>query len=147
MYVADDINHRIVKLDPELGPARRMGQLRLGPGQLAFPRALASDPAGDTYVADTANDRVEVFDPSGTFLRTIGAPRARIPGAFVAPRGVAVDPTGRLYVSDTDDNRILSFAPGGGAFLGAWTATGGYKPGYYEPQGIAFAADGLGVCR
>ena len=27
------------------------------PGQLAFPRALASDPAGDTYVADTANDR------------------------------------------------------------------------------------------
>ena len=35
------------------------------PGQLAFPRALASDPAGDTYVADTANDRVEVFDPEG----------------------------------------------------------------------------------
>ena len=35
------------------------------PGQLAFPRALASDPAGDTYVGDTANDRIEVFDPVG----------------------------------------------------------------------------------
>jgi hypothetical protein len=46
-----------------------------------YPRALASDPAGDTYVADTANDRVEVFDPAGNYLRTIGAPASP-----VAPR-------------------------------------------------------------
>jgi tripartite motif-containing protein 71 len=55
-------------------PPRRQAQRRSSPssangaasapnrGSWPFPRALASDPAGDTYVADTANDRVEVYD-------------------------------------------------------------------------------------
>ena len=134
-YVADDINHRIVKLNPGLGFAGEWGGFGSEPGQLAFPRALAADPAGDTYVADTANDRVEVFDPSGAYLRTIGA-SARATAAFVAPRGLAVDPTGRLYVADTDNNRIELFSQGGGALLGVWSSAGGHKPGFAEPSGI-----------
>ena len=78
---------------PQLGFAGAWGGFGSKPGQLAFPRALASDPAGDTYVADTANDRIEVFDPSGDYLRTLGISGAR-PGALTAPRGLAIDPTG-----------------------------------------------------
>ena len=111
VYVADDLNHRVVKLTPAArrSPARGAATARK-PGQLAFPRAIASDPAGDTYVADTANDRVEVFDPNGNLLRTIGI-SARGPGQLTAPRGLAVDPTGRLLVSDTVGNRVELFAP------------------------------------
>jgi len=67
VYVADDINHRIVKLNPQLGYVTEWGGFGLQTGQLAFPRGLASDPAGDTYVADTANDRVEVSTQKATF--------------------------------------------------------------------------------
>jgi tripartite motif-containing protein 71 len=136
VYVTDDIDARVVKFDPQLAFAGAWGSFGSKPGQFEYPRALASDPAGDTYVADTANDRVEVFDPDGDYLRTIGV-SARGAGALTAPRGLAVDPTGRLLVSDTDGNRVEAFAPGTDAYVGEWSATGGYHPGLYMPAGIA----------
>ncbi len=105
------------------------------PGQLAFPRGLASDSEGDTYVADTANERIEVFDSNGDYLRTLGA-SARGPGELTAPRGLATDPTGRLLVSDTIDNRIEAFAPGSDAYSGSWTVAGGHSASFGEPAGI-----------
>ena len=105
------------------------------PVSSAFPRALASDPAGDTYVSDTANDRIEVFNPEGVYLRTIGI-SARGPGELTAPRGLAIDPTGQLLVSDTVGNRVEAFAPLTFAYTGAWTATEGHPVGYNEPAGI-----------
>lgn len=35
-------------------------------GQFNDPRAVATDAAGDVYVADGLNNRVEKFDSSGT---------------------------------------------------------------------------------
>jgi tripartite motif-containing protein 71 len=140
-YVADNNNHRIVKLTPELTGtfAGVWGGPGSGPGQFAFPRALASDPAGDTYVADTANDRIQVFDPSGNFLRSWGA-SGRGAGVLTAPKGLATDPTGRLFVSDTVDNRLELFAPASNAYVGAWTTAGstpGGRPiGFAGPTGI-----------
>ncbi len=145
VYVADNINQRIVKLTPQvvLGqPAPQLafdeawGGVGSKPGQLAFPRAIASDPAGDTYVADTANDRVEVFDPNGNYLRTIGT-SAEEPGELTAPRGLAIDPSGRLLASDTVGNRIETFSPGTDAYAGQWTLAGGYSASFYMPAGIA----------
>src|SRR5262249_14750154 len=105
------------------------------PGQLAFPRALASDALGDTYVADTANDRVEVFDPNGNLLRTIGIP-VRGPGQLTAPEGLALDPTGRLLGSAPTADRVEAYAPGRGAFAGQWTLAGGRSTHFDAPAGI-----------
>ena len=63
-------------------------------------------------MTDTANGRVEEFDPEGNFLRTIGT-SGRGPGQFVDPEGVAVDPSGSVFVSDTTDNRVERFAADG----------------------------------
>jgi len=52
VYVADNNNHRVVKLTPQLAFAGAWGGLGSKPGQLTYPRAIASDAAGDTYVAD-----------------------------------------------------------------------------------------------
>jgi DNA-binding beta-propeller fold protein YncE len=135
VYVADDINHRIVRLNPDLSFADAWGEFGSKPGQLGFPRALASDSGGDTFVADTANDRIQVFDSGGNLLRVFGI-SARGPGQMTAPRGLAIDPSGRLLVSDTVGGRIETFAAGDGAFAGAWTLTGGYRPGFSRPAGI-----------
>src|SRR5271163_584275 len=40
-------------------------------GDFAFPYGLAVGPTGLVYVADTDNDRVQVFSPTGTFLSSI----------------------------------------------------------------------------
>jgi DNA-binding beta-propeller fold protein YncE len=90
-------------------------------------------------VADTANDRIEVFDPNGAFLRTIGI-SARGPGQMTAPKGVAIDPTGRLLAVDTDGNRVDLFAPGTYAWSGQWTAAPG--PNLYAPTGVGVDAGG-----
>src|SRR5215217_5104840 len=49
------------------------GSSGAGPGQLSFPGAIAIDPGdGEVFVADTGNNRVQVFGPTGTFLRQFG---------------------------------------------------------------------------
>ena len=41
-------------------------------GELSAPEGVATDAAGNVYVADLSNNRVEKFDSSGNFLRTWG---------------------------------------------------------------------------
>ena len=43
-----------------------------GAGQLAGPRAVAVDSAGNVYVVDSGNNRVEKFDSTGQFLLMFG---------------------------------------------------------------------------
>ena len=92
-------------------PARGAASAR-NPGSSRSRARWRAIPAGDTYVADTANDRVEVFDPERHATCARSAPPRAVPGALTAPRGLAADPTGRLLVSDTVGNRIELFAPG-----------------------------------
>ncbi|PKO22545.1 MAG: hypothetical protein CVU38_08945, partial [Chloroflexi bacterium HGW-Chloroflexi-1] len=42
------------------------------PGELSAPADIAVDAAGNVYIADTGNHRVQVFTPGGTFLRGFG---------------------------------------------------------------------------
>ncbi len=88
-------------------PGAATGQT--GPARLSA-RAGGRRP-GDTYVADTANDRIQVFDANGDYLRSIGA-SARDLAVLTAPRGLATDPTGRLFVSDTVGNRVEAIRAG-----------------------------------
>ena len=54
------------------------------------PTSVACDAKGRVYVADYMNDRVQVFDPDGKFLKTIRSPK---------PTRVQVDPrNGEVYV-------------------------------------------------
>ncbi|NLX49483.1 MAG: hypothetical protein GXY82_06365 [Methanospirillum sp.] len=40
-----------------------------GDGEFNYPSGIAVDGAGNVYVADTDNNRIQVFDAEGTFLR------------------------------------------------------------------------------
>ena len=83
-----------------------------GPGELNDPRGVAVDAAGNIYVADTMNHRIQVFDAAGTPRLMIGSLGSDA-GQFNEPRGIAVDRAGNIYVADTWNARIVKLDPEG----------------------------------
>ena len=69
------------------------------PGEFDLPRAVAADAAGNVYVADFRNGRIQEFDSSGSFLRVIGTGGGH-GGEFNFPEDVATDAAGNLCVAD-----------------------------------------------
>ena len=91
-----------------------------GKGQFDNPRALAIDSAGNIYVADTGNGRVQKFSPNGTFVTRIGP--------FDAPNGIAIDRAGNICVTEVGSkHRVQKLGPDG-TFIAVW-ATALYGPG------------------
>ena len=67
---------------------------------LSEPRGLAVDQSsGDVYVVDAADDRVEIFEASGTFVKAFGA-KGTGDGQFTEPTEVAVDNSGGITEGD-----------------------------------------------
>ena len=70
-----------------------------GSGQFRFARDLTADGAGNIYVADTENQRVQRFSKDGAYLGELdSAPSG--PAAFGNTLSCAVDGAGNLYVMD-----------------------------------------------
>ena len=81
-------------------------------GQLAAPEGVVMLRNGTIYVADTGNDRIQVFH-NDTFVRVIGSPGSG-PGELSAPTGIHVHREGgMIYVADTGNDRIQVFHPNG----------------------------------
>jgi DNA-binding beta-propeller fold protein YncE/mannose-6-phosphate isomerase-like protein (cupin superfamily) len=108
--------------------------------QFAQPSALAVDPKGNVFVADTNSDRIQKLSPGGKVLAHWGS-KGRGPGQFLRPQGIALDRQGNIYVADTYNHRIQKLSPAG-RFLAQW-GTSGVKDGeFLFPRGIA--VDGHG---
>jgi uncharacterized protein (TIGR03663 family) len=100
---------------------RLLAQQEIGePGELTNPTGVVVDDEGNVYVADTQNHRVQIFDPQGDLIRTIGGPSfGSGPQQFYEPRGLAIDAQSNLYVADTWNARIVKFDPDG-QWLASW---------------------------
>jgi uncharacterized protein (TIGR03663 family) len=114
-----------------IAPDRAFGEAGVGSGQFAEPRGLATDAAGNLYVADTKNSRIQVLEPNGQFLRAIGAPGSA-DGQLKEPCGVAVGADGTVVVADTWNHRVARFAPDG-TWLGVWTDK---DRGFFGPRAV-----------
>ncbi len=123
IYVADTWNHRVVVLDPQGTVVRELGQKgvitdtadspdpNVDTGRFYGPRGVAvSD--GEIYVADTGNERVQVFAQDGTFLRTFGGAGVA-DGKLTEPTGIAIGPDGNVWVSDSGNSRLSVFTKQG----------------------------------
>ena len=120
--------------------------------QLLSPQGLATDAAGNVYIADSGTARV-VKVSGGALSRAAGGGTLAADGVpatsaqLTAPSGVAVDSSGVLYIADTPAARVrkvsggaISTAAGGGSTLGDnGPATSAQL---LEPQAVAVDAGG-----
>src|SRR4029078_8158421 len=66
---------------------------------MMYPSGLDVDASGNAYIADTGNDQVVAFGPSGSRLWRVGVRGTKAPGRFSNPRDIAYI-AGQLYVAD-----------------------------------------------
>ena len=99
------------------------------PGDFAAPTNVAVDKDGNLFVTDTLNDRVEVFDAEGAFVRTFGK-NGDGPGDFTRPKGIAIDCDGHVWVADANMNRLQVFTPEGDLRL--MVGQFGWLPGQFQ---------------
>ena len=96
VFIADGYNNsRVVKLDKHGRWLKTWGERGTNPGQFNTLHSIANDDAGNIYVADRSNRRIQVFDHDGTFLRqfTIDVPYDKEPNVLVgAMPGPGADP-------------------------------------------------------
>jgi DNA-binding beta-propeller fold protein YncE len=155
VWVADHTNQRVQKFSYDgrlLGVFGRNGgdgSPGSGPGEFFEPRGLSSDAAGNIYVAEMVNHRVQVIDNEGRFLRAWGKGGmggleqvGYAFGEFRLPYQTAVDDKGRVWVTDTDNERVQVFMADGQFVkaFGASNADGtiGTDPGEFaKPYGAA----------
>jgi DNA-binding beta-propeller fold protein YncE len=78
-------------------------------GKLEAPAQISLDAAGNLWVADRGNNRVQQFGPDGQRLVAFGE-RGAGPGQFINPTGVSINCNGMLTVTDTKNNRVQQFA-------------------------------------
>jgi DNA-binding beta-propeller fold protein YncE len=86
------------------------GSVGSGDGQFSNPAGVATDAAGNVYVADFGNHRIQKFTGTGVYLTQWGSFGSG-DGQFSTPRGVATDVDGNVYVADQGNHRIQKFGP------------------------------------
>ena len=71
-------------------------------------RGVAVDEQGFIFVADSGNNRIQIFNPDGTFLRAFGR-WGQNDGEFKGLEGIAVNSKGNILVADRENHRIQIF--------------------------------------
>jgi len=114
LYVADVQLDQVLVYDADsLKLVRKIGTTGHNhelttPGDFAKPSGMAVDADANLYVCDTLNNRIEVFDADGKFIRAFGK-AGDGPGYFSRPKGIAIDGDGHIWVADGMQDRVQVF--------------------------------------
>ena len=121
---------------------RTWGSPGSGEGQFNVPNGISVDSAGNVYVADFYNNRIQKFTSDGKFITKWGSEGSG-KGQFNGPTGVDVDSAGNVYVADWDNNRIQEFTSDG-KFILQWGsyAWGTGKGQFANPRDVAVDSSG-----
>jgi sugar lactone lactonase YvrE len=104
---------------------RTWGKTGTANGQFRNASGIAVDGSDTVYVADTDNNRVQVFSKSGAFLRKWGS-EGRGNGQFSLAEDVDLGSDGTVWTGDQGNGRAQAFS-----------ATGAFKTSLTLPDGLA----------
>ncbi|MEZ4519232.1 MAG: 6-bladed beta-propeller [Chloroflexota bacterium] len=160
VYVTDTSNYRIEKFDSDgnfllawgwgvqdgssafqiCTSGCEAGIQGSGTGQFDYAYGIAVDASNNVYVADTFNNRIQVFDSDGNYVSQIGT-NGSSNGELSVPRGVAVDAAGNVYVADTGNVRMQKFDSSGN-YITQWGSAGNGESQFNGPDIVALDAAG-----
>ena len=152
LFIAESDNYRVRKVSSSDGKIRTVAGLtyneggQAGAAYLDYPRAVATDSAGNLFVADASMNVVRKVNMStGTITTVAGNGTAGFLGdggpataaELNTPDGLAVDAAGNLYISDSYNYRVRKVNLAGDGTITTIAGSGTDNNG--QP---AFAGDG-----
>src|SRR5216683_1957733 len=165
LYLADTGNHRIRKI-PATGVITTTIAGTGAPGfsgdttvattaTLALPHGITIDPAGNLYLADTANHRIRRIDAATGVITTVAGDGTQafagdggpaISASLDSPRNTAVSPSTLLTLSDTGNQRLrqLEAAPAPATIIHTIAGLGLTAPGTLTLTAPSVIAYGTG---
>lgn len=153
VYVADSGNHRIRKISTNGVLTTVAGNGASGysgdggpatAAKLKGAQGIATDAAGNLYIADSGNQRIRKVSSAGIITTVAGSGGYGYGGdgglatnaQLSYPSGVAVDAAGNLYIADSNNARVRKVSPSGTIT----TVAGNGTPGYSGDGGPATSA-------
>jgi DNA-binding beta-propeller fold protein YncE len=134
IFVADNSSGYIKKFDKHYRYLNTFSDFGTEPGE-NMDAEFMDITHGLLYLADTGNNRVDVFDLEGNFKFDFGG-KGSGTGQMRRPEAAKADSQGNIWVSDLGNNRILLYSKDG-QFLKQWGKEGNAKGQFRKPTGIA----------
>ncbi len=131
MYITDNNISGVEVFNNQGQYLRRWGSFGTQPGQFEGPAGIAVNPTaslgavtGLVYVADSNNQRIQVFGLDGTPVTQWGSFGSAGNGTFTTPWGLSLDASGKVYVADIGTGLVQVFNSAG-TWIGQWGVTQG----------------------
>jgi len=144
IYLANTGFHQIQSYDMSGNSITQWGSYGDGnsmfiPAQFNSPEGVSVDGTHSTvYVADTGNNRIQVFSPDGITCTAIwgSGSEATKPASFNSPQNIFADvQNSKVYVSDTGNNQIQVFDLNGN-YITAFGSYGSGTGNFISPESL-----------
>jgi tripartite motif-containing protein 71 len=86
----------------------RIGGKGTNPGSFNTPRSLSFAPDGTLYIADAGNNRIQLFDKRGNFIRSVGGFGFGY-DQFDHPYDIWTRSVLNIYVADYENRRVIRY--------------------------------------
>lgn len=134
LFLVDDENYRVLKLNTERQPDLSFGDFDWGEGKLDQPCKVFVSRDDKVYISDQAAGRVVVFDYYGNYLTHWGDE------VLSQPHGLCQTSLGHLLVTDWDNHRIVVFDTAGRVVYN-WGSRGDKLGAFNHPADVACHGD------